>query len=120
MHRVLVIGGRGFLGGRVVAGLRAQPGLEVVAGSRGGGVAVDLGVPESFAAMDGFDTVVDCSDSLAAPPDAALAWCVARGKTFLETTAEPRTIERLLRAGPGGPGLAVVGVGLFPGVSNLL
>jgi len=117
MQRVLVIGGRGFLGRRVVD-LLARAGHQAVAGSRRDGI--DLGEPGSFAAFDGYHAVVDCADAGRAPPDAALAWCVAHGKLFVETSADTPVLERLLAATPEGPGLAVIGVGLFPGLSNLL
>jgi hypothetical protein len=122
MQRVLVIGGRGFLGQRVVAALSSRPGVEVVAGTRHGGndVTVDLSDPATFSVMERFDIVVDCADSLSASPDAALAWCLAHGPTFIEATADPLTLERLLRQGSSRSGLAILGVGLFPGLSNLL
>lgn len=130
---VLVIGGNGFLGRRVIGALRRAGLSPVAAGRRPRGpeqVKLDLRDASTFGAMDDFDLVVDCADALVAPPAAAFDHCLRRGGIFVETTAEPRTTFELLdrrtadgRAGSGSaalPGLGIVGVGLFPGLSNLL
>lgn len=124
--RVAVIGGRGHLGKAAVAGLREQPGLEVVIAGRSShnDVRVDLQRPESLSALDGFDAVVNCSDSLAAPPDALVERCLRQGPLLLETAGEPVAMRRLLaafgRPRPGDAGTVLLGAGIFPGFSNLL
>ena len=122
--RVAVIGGRGFLGRRTVAALAAIPEVEVRSASRRpveDDVAVDLTRPETFDTVVPFDAVVNCADALVAAPQALCSFCRERGILFIESTADAGTIERLLRdREPTGPGAAVVGVGLFPGISNLL
>ena len=121
--RVLVIGGRGFFGSRIVEEVRKLPAAEVAVAGRAGPLVVDLRDSTTFSAMNGFDYVINCTDSFAAPPDDALAYCLAGGITFLETSADAATIERLVLrfrdAAASTTGRSVLGVGLFPGVSNL-
>ncbi len=92
--RILVIGGRGFYGARVVAELGEH---ETWVGTRGVGseaartATVDLQRPETFAVF------------------------------ALEMGADAPTIERLLeRPTAGARGAAVLGVGVFPGLSTAL
>lgn len=121
MSRVMVIGGRGFYGARVVTLLRAR-GLEVVtAGRRQADVRLDLGDQATFEAMGGCEVVLNCSDSVGAAPDEAAGWCLRHGVTFLDMGAELGAVERLLGLAPASPtGAVVVGVGIFPGLSSLM
>jgi hypothetical protein len=126
MSRILVIGGFGFYGGKVVATLRAR-GHDVLSGARrpherADDVQVDLAVPETFAAFAGFDAIVNCSDSVNAPPDAAIQHVLAHGGAWLEMGAYVESTERLLGLGAGRTcvGTAVIGVGVFPGLSTAL
>lgn len=121
----LVIGGRGHFGSEVVRALRTAGHRVESAGRRvgGPGVRVDLNAPDTFAAMDAFEVVVNASDSLTAPPDQAIEHCLAQGKTFVECSADAETVERLIHAhrGPSATrGRLLLGAGLFPGVSNVL
>ena len=143
--RVLVIGGTGFLGRRTVEALAKLPGAHVSAGSRrrlpsdgrlGDGSAwggppplerIDLTDPSTFSVMSEYDWVVNVSDTLAAPPEQVIDYALDRGIRFVEAGAHAGTMERLLRRtrGPAADperwsGLVVLGVGLFPGMSNLL
>ncbi len=122
-NTVLVLGGRGYLGKRVRAALADSRGLVVASGSRRGPVVVDVNDDTTFAAMDGFDIVVNCSDSVAAPPVRAAEYCLTRGITFVESAAHAGAINALLSlrdSYANAPGSVVAGVGLFPGLSNLL
>jgi len=119
MTRIVVLGGSGFLGARVVAGLR-RAGLEVAVASRRSEVQVDVTKPETFAALAPFDVVVDLSDTVSHAPDAVIAWCLDRGKTVIEATSEAACVERLHQAHLGTQGRLVLGGGIFTGVSNLL
>jgi hypothetical protein len=128
MSRVLVIGGLGFYGSKVAASLRAR-GHDVVIGTRGrrsqgraDAVAVDLAAPETFAAFAGFDAIVNCSDSVNAAPDAAVRHVLVHGGAWLEMGAHLECTERLLAlpADPASVGTAVIGVGVFPGLSTAL
>lgn len=126
MKRVVVIGGRGFVGRRTVRCLGRVPGLSVTPASRSpgtGGVRVDLGDPATFPALDEFDCIVDCADTVAADPAGLARYCLERGLLFVESaTWTPRIRDLLaLRGEPEArAGTVVVGAGLFPGVSNLL
>lgn len=123
--RIVVIGGRGFLGSRAVSALRGAPGVEVVVASRRAGageLVVDLARPETFAALDGADVVVDASNSHAASPDALAAHVLARGGVLLEASSDEVVVTRLLekRREAADRGALVLGAGIFTGVSNAL
>lgn len=118
--RVLVVGGAGYYGRRVLAALAQVPGVEAHAAGRRGPVIVDLADSTTFSAFSGFDAVVGCHDSVGVASDAAVAWCVAQGLVWLDMGADAESVARLLALQPAGPGLALVGVGLFPGLSTAL
>ncbi|MFO7565733.1 MAG: hypothetical protein R6X02_24030 [Enhygromyxa sp.] len=124
MARILVIGGSGFYGSKVAEQLRH--GHEVVIGSRRsaqpGAVEIDLARPETFANFAGFDLLVNCSDSVNAAPDAAIMHTLTHGGTWLEMGADTESTERLLALTPPSPcaGAAIIGVGVFPGISSAL
>ncbi|NNF28193.1 MAG: hypothetical protein HKN73_13295 [Gemmatimonadetes bacterium] len=140
--RVLVIGGTGFLGRRTVQALAKVPRASVSVGywrrppdsapdDQGSGppssVRIDLNDPSTFSVMSDFDWVVNVSDTLAAPPEQIVDYALDRGIRFLEAGAHTATMERLIRRtrGPAADrdrwtGCVVLGVGLFPGMSNLL
>lgn len=121
--KVLVTGGAGYFGGRVVAALRAAK-LEVeCAGRRArpGVVALDVADPTP-AQLRGYDAVINCVDTLAVPAGPLHRAARAAGTLLLETTAEPASIEAALarRGEVDGPGATVLGLGIFPGLSNLV
>lgn len=124
MARILVIGGFGFYGRRVADILRRDH--EVVVGSRqakeAGVIEIDLARAETFGNFTGFDLLVNCSDSVNAPPDAAIMHTLTHGGTWLEMGADTPSTERLLALLPPGPckGTAIIGVGVFPGISSTL
>jgi len=62
--RILVLGGTGFLGSRAVTALKAIPEADVQVASRRGPVVVDFTKPETFAAMAGFEFVIEFEDFL--------------------------------------------------------
>lgn len=119
MARIVILGGQGYLGARAVAALQAA-GADVHVASRSAARRVDVARPETYGALSDADVVVDLVDTVAHPPDALLAWCVAQGKVVLEATSDSRTIERLAAATWRGPGALVLGCGIFTGLSNLL
>jgi hypothetical protein len=121
--KVLVTGGRGYFGRRVVVALRAA-GLDVVCAGRRARpavVALDVARPEP-GQLRLYDAVVNCVDTLAVPAGPFHRAALAAGTMLLETTAEPGSIEAALalRCGLQGPGTIVLGLGIFPGLSNLL
>ncbi len=121
-QRVVVVGGRGFLGSRTVAFLRGVADLEVaVAGRSGPDLVVDAGNPETFAALRAGDVVVNVSSSHAAPPDALVAHCLREGLVMLEASSDRAVVERLLqRRKTPAAGTVVLGAGIFTGLSNLV
>jgi hypothetical protein len=131
MARVLVIGARGHLGQQAVAGLRRLGGgAEVICGSRRGDAAVDLARPQTWEALRAFDLIVNCADTVTAPPDGLIRFCLEEGLALIETGSEPGMVRRVLASarpsgaspqGQGGwRGVVVVGAGIFTGLSNLL
>lgn len=88
---------------------------------------IDLNDPSTFSVMSAYDWVVNVSDTLAAPPEMVVDYALDRGIRFVEAGAHAATMERLLRRtrGPAADpdrwtGCVVLGVGLFPGMSNLI
>jgi hypothetical protein len=120
MTTVRVLGGSGYLGRRVVAALSALRSLTVQSASRRGDVRVDVSRPETFAALDDSDVIVDVSDATTTAPDELIEHLLSRGVTVIETTSDPRCIERLHRRFRGTNGRLILGCGIFTGVSNLL
>lgn len=119
MARIVVLGGNGFLGSRVVNALRAAK-ADVSVASRSSAVKVDATRPETFSSLDPFDVVVDLSDTVTHAPDVLIAWCLERGKCVIEATSEAGCVERLHAANLQTKGRLVLGGGIFTGVSNLL
>jgi len=122
VKRVVVIGGRGYLGSKAVRALRAAEGVEVAVAGRAGPVRVDLARPETFEALVGFDVVVDASSSHAVSPAALARFCLERGLVLLEASSDRTAVEPLLEAhrGVDAPGAVVLGAGIFTGLSNLV
>ena len=119
MSRIVVLGGNGFLGRRVVNALRVAK-ADVSVASRSSPVKVDATNPETFSALEPFDVIVDLTDTVTNAPDAVIAWCLSRGKCVIEATSEAQCVERLHAAHVGTKGRLVLGGGIFTGVSNLL
>lgn len=124
MMRALVIGGRGYYGARVVEALRAIEGLEVTVASRSAGpeARVDLGDSGTFEAMLAYDLIINSSDSVGAPPEAAARFCLERGRIWLDMGADAGAVDALLALDgvADGQGAIIVGVGIFPGLSTAL
>ena len=119
---IVVLGARGHLGQRVLTAVRSSHPRAVGGTHRtpsGSEVHADVRDPAS---LDARGVLINCADVLAARPDEAILRVLARGATWIETTAHPPTIERLLalRGRSDLPGTLVIGAGLFPGESNVL
>jgi short subunit dehydrogenase-like uncharacterized protein len=124
---ILLIGGLGYLGSQILRALRER-GFAVTVATRHpfapAMTRVDLLDPETFAATDSFDVVIDAADALMAPPDELIAYCLEQGQLFIETSSDPETIERLTdrfhATGEEHAGVLVLGAGIFTGLSNLV
>ena len=128
-RRILVIGGNGFLGRRVCSALQKTLSAEVWVGSRHAqgerSVTFHLEQPQTFAALGTFDCVVNCADTSSSSSLALAQWCWKNGITFLETTADTKVLEEIWRWHAAIPkenhgAVLLLGIGLFPGLSNLL
>ncbi|GBE23728.1 MAG TPA: hypothetical protein ENH00_03025 [Actinobacteria bacterium] len=133
---ILVVGGYGDVGarvserlahrfpGRIVIGGRRRPVAETLAARIGHGtraVRMDIGDPESVtAALDGVETVAVCLDD---PTGLVAAKAVERGLGYVDINADHRTMEASLRLHEqalASGARAVLGIGLAPGVTNLM
>jgi hypothetical protein len=138
--KILVLGGRGFLGREIVRVLRLDLENDVWVGSHSASGAKiiptnwkDKGLLEKVVP---FDIIINATSFPA--DDIYLAFIKAllsAGRIFIETTADPASIRKLLawqwkppeRASAGdshggsshGGGLFIHGMGIFPGLSNL-
>jgi len=122
MARIIVIGGTGFYGAVVVTHLARIADAKVVVASRrppANGLCVDLDEPQSLAALQGAEVVVNCSDAVHAPPDRAIAYCQLHHIPWVEMGAwAPATGRLLALPALGAP--VVIGAGVFPGWSTSL
>jgi len=120
---VLVLGGRGYFGSRVVHVLGLCNDVEVGVASRRGDAPerVDLNDPSTFAVFDDFDVVVNCADTIGASPLPAARHVLEHGGVWMDMGAEAATAQQLLELEAVEPrGHVVVGVGIFPGMLTML
>lgn len=128
--RILIIGARGFFGGHVKRAVELLPRCEVVAGGRraDSDARIDLSDASTFDVMRQFDVTINCTDSVETPPLSAIRYCLENGCTFIDSIADPATLEHVLYAVRGAPGSVaapaegrvILGMGFMPGISNLL
>lgn len=133
MKRILIIGGYGHVGEKIARHLVAGGGVVTLAGRDGAkasavaarlgcaGTVLDLARPESWEApLSTADVVICCLDT----PSADLARAVLqRGARYVDisaTDAVLRRVEALDGLAREKDTLAVLSVGLAPGLSNLL
>ncbi len=134
--QILVVGGYGHVGARVSERLASRfPGRVLIGGRRGAaaetladrigygarGVQMDIRDPESVAdALDGVETVVVCLED---STGLVLAEAVERGLGYVDINADRRIMEdsrRLHEQAVTSGARAVLGIGLAPGVTNLM
>lgn len=99
--RVLVLGGRGFIGSHVVAALRAARGVSCVAPSRDRVDLLETDVHQlsRLIRAERADVVVNCVGSVDAPADLMLALHAGVTATLLESVAKLGLGVRLIRLG---------------------
>lgn len=119
--RVLVIGGTGYYGKKVMDALR-RAGFTVSSGARrGADVRVDLRDVSTFPALRDYAAIVNASDSVRAKPDDALRFALAEGLLWVELGADPELAQRALALDVApARGTVVLGAGIFPGLSTAL
>jgi len=119
--RVLVIGGTGYYGQKVMGALE-RAGFSVASASRkGADVRVDLRDVATFAAFRDYAAVVNASDSVRAKPDDAMRFALAEGLLWVEMGADPELALRALALDVApARGTVVLGAGIFPGLSTAL
>ncbi len=80
-----------------------------------------LTIPKLSKLSEVFDLIVNYSDNFKASPFELICFCLRDGSKLLECSADPLTIQNIFdRVHSKGNGTVVVGVGLFPGLSNIL
>jgi hypothetical protein len=120
--KIIVLGGTGFLGRRVIESLKRATGVQISVAGRKGPLVVDLNDTRTFPLLHGADIAIDLASSPEAMPEALAIYCVKQGITLIETSADRAVLEELPRhlANTTGPGRVILGAGLFPGLSNLV
>lgn len=124
---ILLIGGTGDVGRRLVSLLLDQTRHRVQVISRSGrtpdarveALKLDIGASDDAAGLALDATVVNLTE--ATPPSVA-ARVVQAGGRFLETSASPDYVQAIndAAAAAGGPGTGVICVGTAPGLSTLI
>jgi hypothetical protein len=131
---ILLIGGKGFLGRHLLNGLNLSDisNLHVTVGSRRPGqdtINVNLNEPADYPKLRAFDAVINCAAIRSERYEPLVRYCLDHGVRMLDTAADPATIlllmqlkKRLTRhsAVIVSSGLFLFGIGIFPGISNLL
>jgi len=133
---ILIVGGYGQVGGRIAANLSTQFDGQIILagrnpvraaaaadrlGERVHSRSVDLADAATYtSATEAVDLVVVCIDL---PDTAFVEHCLERGIHYLDVSAEYETICKVVELDPIARrhgATAVLGVGLIPGLSNLM
>ena len=124
---VVLIGGTGDVGGRLVRLLLDHTAARILLVSRNGvgsgdrveALRLDIAGKDAAGKLPLGATVINLTE--ATPPSVAVE-VVRNGGSFLETSASPDFVQALRRevAVVGGPGTAVLCVGTAPGLSTLM
>jgi hypothetical protein len=131
---ILLIGGKGFLGRHLLNALSMSDmgNLRVTIGSRRPDkdtIIVNLNDHADYPKLREFDAVINCAALPSERYEPLVRYCLDHGVRILDTTADPAVILLLekLRQRFSGPspgtapsGLFLFGIGIFPGISNLL
>lgn len=128
--RILIVGGSGHIGEYIATSLRLNPEFEVAIGGRSPdryerGVLIDVQNPDTFNSIDSYDAVINCADTYQLNPVPLFDYCMRNGKLFVETTADTSAYMQLYEAYDLLPleerrGVSVMGLGIFPGLSNIV
>lgn len=128
--KILVVGGSGHIGTRVVSTLRSEPRFDVwVAGRRPSqyaqGVELRVDAPETFEQVSEYDVVINCTDTYSLSPVPLFEHCLRHDLVYVETTADTSSYIDLYHCAESIPadarrGSAILGMGIFPGLSNIL
>ncbi|WP_460272262.1 saccharopine dehydrogenase NADP-binding domain-containing protein [Celeribacter sp. ULVN23_4] len=133
MDRILIVGGTGHVGQKIAQRLMQEGDVSLTLGGRspksGRAAArrlgcqwthLDIGAHESWNALDSADTVIVCIDL----PDPGFTEAVlSRGLKYIDITATDSVLRRseaLDGLARENDALAVLSVGLAPGLSNLM
>ena len=122
--KVLVVGGKGFYGQKVVKALSLLSNVSIHIAGRSvihPHIRLDLCDENSFHHAQGFDVVINASDSFEAPPQRFMKYCLTTGTDYFDMGAIDRSTQSLLNVSTDElKGCGIVGVGIFPGISTLL
>jgi len=122
--RIAVIGGKGHFGSAVVSALQhpqQKPAEIVIASRTSQELPLDLCNPDTFSALRSFDLIINCADSVGAPSDQVMRYCLREGLTFMDIGADDiRSAHQLTMSVPQPRGRVLLGAGLFPGLSTAM
>lgn len=131
MTKIVVVGGSGRVGARVVSELLAQPGVQTTVADRVpprdpelSFVQVDLAAPETVqAALAGADVVINAAGPFDRWGTTVLDAAISAGVDYIDVCDDPQpTIELLARDDAARVrGIrAIIGLGVSPGMTNYL
>lgn len=126
MTKVIVIGGRGFVGQKVIESLKTDRRFEVYLASRTPQndleIRCDLLDKSTYHNLTNHYVIINCSDNFKASPIPLAKFCLEEGLTLIETTADPTVMDEILNLphSEAYSGTVIAGMGIFPGVSNIM
>lgn len=132
--KILVIGGFGFFGQKIVESLQKLPNTDIVIGTRKSNenpktLQLDLEDASELRKLKAFDFVVNTVTVADNKYKALIYYCLTNKVRFIDTTADFQanklllTIKATIKYEIGEKeinGLFVFGAGIFPGLSNLI
>ncbi len=134
-QKVLILGGQGRVGGQVAADVLAHtPAIVTQTGrhqqrplyrpSRCNFLPLDLADRAAvIAAISAHDLVIHCAGPFAYRDHYVLETCIAQGVDYLDVADNPNYVKAALALSPQAQSAgvtAIVGTGVFPGISNSL
>jgi hypothetical protein len=119
--KIVVIGGRGALGRKIIEALIPETSQTVAVASRRVGVSFDWLKPETFQNIAAFDIVINAAPvgNFEAYTKYVLSY-IPKNKLFIETIANMDLIKNIMKIRGQIGGTYIHGAGVFPGVSNVL
>lgn len=132
MVKILIVGSTGHIGSLLRETFKKVPALDVWGTSRRKdlvlekNIFLDLTQENSFENAANFEYIINCTDTYSLKPDGLIRFCLQKQSTFIEISAETDVYLRIeqivsdLKNKDLLKGSVICGVGVFPGLSNVV